>query len=66
LETKEATWIDIRDDQGHLIYILVFMPGGTAFITSNRNDPDFEETAKNFHIPLLKTDEIDHSRPTAI
>lgn len=53
LLTTEATWLDIRDDQGYLIFMTIFMPGGTSFLTSGKNDPDFEETAKNFQIPLF-------------
>lgn len=53
LETKEASWVDIRDDQGHLIFIMIFMPGGTSFLTCSKNDPDFNDTAKNFQIPLF-------------
>jgi hypothetical protein len=53
LETSEASWIDIRDDQGYLVFFVIFMPGGTAFLTCSKEDQDFEATAKNFQIPLF-------------
>lgn len=52
LVTDKATWLDIRDDQGFLIFICIFPPGGAAFLTVNRTDNDFEDTARNFSIPL--------------
>ncbi len=54
LETAEATWIDIRDRDGFLVMMIIFMPDNESFITSSRKDPDFEDTARNFEIPLRK------------
>lgn len=54
LETTEATWIDIRDRDGFLTMMIIFMPDGESFMTCSRKDPDFEDTAKNFEIPLRR------------
>ena len=55
LETSDATWIDIRDGEGFLTMMIIFMPDGASFLTSSRKDPDFEDVAKSFEIPLHKT-----------
>jgi hypothetical protein len=52
-ETREATWLDVRDDQGHLVFFIIFMPGGQAFLTCSKADADFASTAENFKIPLV-------------
>jgi hypothetical protein len=52
LKTEEATWLDIRDRSGFLVMMIFFMPDGESFLTSSKKDADFEDTARNFEIPL--------------
>lgn len=52
LETNEATWIDVRDESGALVFFVIFPPGKSTFLTCQKGDSDFEETARGFSIPL--------------
>ena len=52
LVTQDASWLDIRDDEGHLIMFIIFPPGKKTFITCTKGDSDFDDTAKSFSIPL--------------
>lgn len=61
LVTQEASQIEVRDDDGHLVRAFIFI-NGEAHLEFGRNDPDFEACCSNFkvreHIPpgeLLKT-----------
>lgn len=49
-QTKDASWLDIRDDSGACVFVMIFPPGGTAFITIDRNDPNFFSTLTDFGI----------------
>jgi hypothetical protein len=54
LDTNDATWAEIRDPAGYLVMMAIFMPDGSSFLISTKNDQDFETVASNFNIPLHK------------
>jgi len=51
-ESSKLSWIEFRNELGRLITLVVFMPGGEAFLVSSIEDPDFVTTAHNFNIKL--------------
>ena len=54
LDTKEATSLEIRDDQGNALYSIFLIPGpqgSGSFFTSTINDSDFNQFLSTFGIP---------------
>lgn len=58
LETREATSIEIRDEQTtKLVRLLLFFPNKPIFIEASQDQSDFEEVVKNTgHQMYLKKD----------
>ncbi len=54
LSTNEATWAEIRDEQGWLILVIIFPPGKATCLVIDKQDPEFAETVKNFGIEVRK------------
>ena len=51
-ESNKLSWIEFRNELGRLVTLVIFMPGGEAFLVSNIDDPDFVTTAHNFNVKL--------------
>lgn len=54
LSTNEATWLEIRDEQGWLVLMILFPPGGDSCLVIDKQDPAFRETVENFKVELQK------------
>ncbi len=55
LVSSEATWVEIRDEQGWLVFLILFPPGKATCLTINKGDPEFAEIIKEFGVELHKS-----------
>ena len=55
LVTDKATWLEVRDPDGWLVFFVIFPPGQTHAVVIDRKHPEFEDTIKHFGVPLQAT-----------
>lgn len=55
--SNQASWAEIRDEDGFLVLLLLFPPGKATVMVIDRKDPDFETTIRNFSIKLQQKPE---------
>lgn len=48
--SNKATWAEIRDQSGAAVFVVIFPPGGSTFITVTKNDPEFDQMLREFGI----------------
>jgi hypothetical protein len=49
--SNEASWAEIRDEQGYLVLAIIFPLGKQTCLVLDHRSPDFEETIRGFGIP---------------
>ena len=53
LNTQEASTIEIRDADGHLLALVMIIPNHPVFVVSRADHEDFESFVKNTGIKLI-------------
>lgn len=52
--SSDASWLEIRDDQGFLVVLVIFPPGKIDTMVIDRKDPEFETVVRNFNVKLCE------------